>query len=223
MFQRKHIRIAEAVLCAVLLISLSGCAAGEFFATLGFDTHDYDGEKVINEYENDSAKAEELSEMLKILTVNSPELREFDGTSEAEEKCRDSVLNFMYNANYAKYAGNIELMNEVAEIYPQMRFSVIIPSEDFENTFYKYFGGKEKVDNKSGEMFKYLPQAEVYTTAAQPQKNEVETEIISLTETANTYRLTFRTSLEGDGGEYFALIVKRSDGSSYFRRIEKVG
>lgn len=225
MFSRKLvIKALSAILLVFLsLFVFSGCAAREFLATLGFDTHDYDGEKVINEYMPDSEKAAELSEMVKILTVNSPEIPEFNGTSDAAEKCRDSVLNYMYNANYAKYTGNLTLLSEAAEVYPQMRFSVIIPADDFVNTFYKYFGGKEKVANESGRMFEYLPGVDSYITAAQPQKNCMEVTVVSLEETENTFRLTFESSADGEKeGTYFALIIKRADESCYFKQLKKL-
>ena len=204
-----------------LSLLLTACSAGEFLASLGFDTHDYDGEPVIKEYETDSEKALELTENLKILTVNSAVIPSFEGTSDAAKKCRQSVLNYMYNTNFAKYTGNPQLLDEAAEIYPQMRFSVVIPGNDFVNVFYKYFGGKEKIANQSCEMFEYLPKIDAYITAAQPQKNDVEITVISLCETENTFRLKFSTSLDSHfGGTYFALIVKRADESCYFRKIE---
>ncbi len=224
MLSRKYIKYLSLFLALCLCAPLiSGCAAGEFLATLGFDTHDYDGEKVIANYQPDSEKALELREALMILTVSSADVPEFDGTKEAAAKCRDAVLNYMYNSNYAKYAGNLALLDEASEAYPQMMFSVIIPADDFVNIFYKYFGGKEKVANESGEMFEYLPAVDSYITAAQPQKNLMEVNITSLTETANTFRLSFDTSLEGEpGGSYFALIVKRADESFYFKEIRKL-
>lgn len=208
-------------LLLVCTLFLSSCSVGEFLATLGFDTHDYDGEKIISEYEPDSEKASELTEMVKILTVNSPVIPSFDGTADAAEKCRQSVLNYMYNTNFAKYTGNPELLDEAAEIYPQMRFSVVIPGNDFVNVFYKYFGGKEKIANMSCEMFEYLPKIDAYITAAQPLNNDVSVNVISLSETENTFRMKFSTSFDTEnGGTYFALIIKRADGSCYFRRLE---
>ncbi len=224
MLARKYLKLSGLLFAAALLVScLSSCAAGEFFATLGFDTHDYEGEKVITEYSADSEKALELAEAVRILTINSADVPEFDGTKDAAKKCRDSVLNYMYNSNYAKYAGNIELLDEASEVYPQIRLSVIIPADDFVNTFYKYFGGKEKVSNENGDMFEYVPGLDSYITAAQPQRNETEVNVVSLSETASTYRFTFSTSLDGeDGGSYFALIIKRADGSFYFKELKKI-
>lgn len=212
------------LLSAVLTVScLSGCAAREFLATLGFDTHDYEGEEVIKNHETDSEIAAELAEKVKILTVNSADIPEFKGTSQAADCCRDSLLNYMYNANYAKYTGNITLLDEAAKVYPQMKFSVIIPADDFANTFYKYFGGKERVENKSGKMFEYLSGVDSYITAAQPQKNCVEVSVVSLGETKNTYRLTFDTFADGKKeGSYFALIIKRADESYYFKQVKKL-
>lgn len=222
--RRNILRCAGAAFLTLLTLwGLCGCAAAEFLATLGFDTHDYGAEKVINEYSEDSEKAAELCESVKILTVDSPELPQFDGTSQAAKYCRDSVLNYMYNTGYAKYTGNLELLSEASEVYPQMKFSVIIPADDFVNTFYKYFGGKEKVTNKSGKMFEYLPAVDSYITAAQPQKNETEVTFISLEETENTFRFTFECAYPGESGEkYFALLIKRGDDSCYFKELKKL-
>lgn len=224
MLARKFIRILSLIsAAAAIFLCLSGCAAREFLATLGFDTHDYEGEKVTKAYDSDSELAAELAEAVKILTVNSADIPEFKGTSEAAALCRDSVLNYMYNSRYAKYTGNITLLDEAAKVYPQMKFSVIIPADDFSNTFYKYFGGKEKVENKSGKMFEYLSGVDSYITAAQPQKNCMEPAVISLEETENTYRLTFDTYADGKKeGSYFALIIKRADESYYFREVKKL-
>lgn len=225
MFTRKSLRKAILLLLSLFMLAscISGCAAREFLATLGFDTHDYDGEKVTKTYEKDSEIAKELAESVKILTVNSANVPEFKGTSEASDCCRDSLLNYMYNTYYAKYTGNITLLDEAAKVYPQMKFSVIIPADDFSNTFYKYFGGKERVENKSGKMFEYLSGVDSYITAAQPQKNCMEVSVVSLEETENTYRLTFDTYAdEKKEGSYFALIIKRADESYYFKAVKKL-
>ena len=207
---------------AAALCCLNSCAAREFFATLGFDTHDYDGETVTQTYESDSEKAAELGETVKTLTMGSVNVPEFDGTNDAIDHCRDSLLNYMLNSGFVKYTGNIELLEEAAEAYPKMRFSVIIPAKDFSDEAYKYFGGKEKVANVSGEMFEYLDKIECYVTAAQPQKNDIVVNVISLEETENTYRMRFNCTLGDETGDtYFALMIKRADDSYYFKYVKK--
>lgn len=211
-----------ALLILAASLCFAGCAAREFFATLGFDTHDYDAEEIISEYESDGEKAEEICEMVKTLTINSVEIPEFRGTKDAISHCRDSLLCYMMNTEYAKYTGNPELLETAAKAYPHMRFSVIIPAEDFSNAAYKYFGGKEKVSNKSGNMFEYLDRIECYITAAPSQENSLTVNCISLYETENTYRFTFNCTVgEETGDDYFALIIKRDDESCYFKYVEK--
>lgn len=213
------------MLIAALLAAsacLSGCAAREFFATLGFDTHDYEGEAVIETYDGDSEKAAQLGEMVKTLTMGQIEIPTFNGTKDAINHCRDSLLNYMLNHGFSKYTGNMELLEEAAEAYPKMRFSVIIPAKDFSDEAYKYFGGKEKVENISGDMFEYLDKIECYVTASQPQKNDIEVNVISLEETERTYRMKFNCSLSDEVGKtYSALIIKRADESCYFKYVKE--
>jgi hypothetical protein len=105
---------------------------GEFFALLGFDTHDYEGERVIKEHSTDSEIGEELSDMVKILTVNSTDIPEFKGTKEAVELCRDSVLNSMYSRNFAKYAGNPDvdkLLKTAAKQVEDGGFDATVPDK----------------------------------------------------------------------------------------------
>ena len=206
-----------------MLLSLTGCGLGEFFATLGFDTHDYEGEKIIEVHKTDSDIALELCDMVSILTVNSADIPEFKGTTEGIECCRDAVLNSMYNRNFAKYAGNSELFKEAMEMYPQMDFSVLIPADDFENVAYKYFGGKEKITNESGEIYEYIEDIDAYITVAKPVGSGMEVTVLSVEETEKTFRMEFETSLKGEkAGKYFALFIKRDDDSIYFRYVKKI-
>ena len=210
-------------LVSVMLFSLTGCGVGEFFAMLGFDTHDYVGESVIGNHESDSEVATELTEMVKILTLNTIDIPEFKGTTQAIECCRDSVLNSMYSNNFAKYAGNPHLIGEAEDIYPNMNFSVIIPADDFENTAYKYFGGKEKITNESGEMFDYVEDMDAYITAATPIDCKMTVNVISIEETENTFRFKFQCSVDDELSDtYFALIIKRGDDSLYFKYVKKI-
>ncbi len=207
----------------LLSVSLSSCGmVNEFLATLGFDTHDYDAEKIIESYESDSEKALELSEMVKTLTLNSPEIPTFSGTKEAISLCRDSLLNYMLDNNYTKYTGNLDLLDRASTEYPYLRVATIIPADDFENEAYRYFGGKQKVTNENGKLFTYLDKVDAYTTVTEPVENSIEVEVISLEETSRTFRLHFKCSLdEEESEEYFALIIKRADDSCYFKYVEK--
>ncbi len=217
-------KILKYILClAITLSCLTSCGVmNEFFAKLGFDTHDYEGEAVIATYASDSDKAKELAEMVHILSVNSPEMPTFKGTKEGIDACRDSLLNYMLVNNYSKYTGNLTLLDSAAAAYPYLKISTVIPADDFENEAYRYFGGKQKVENESGKLFTYLDKIDSYTTVAEPTDSELEIKISDLEETENTFRFKFRCSLDGlEGEEYFALIIKRSDESCYFKYVEK--
>lgn len=206
-----------------MTISLSGCGVRDFFASLGFDTHDYEGEKIVETHSTDSEIASELSDMVKILTVNSVDIPEFKGTKAAIKCCRDAILNSMYSSNFAKYAGNPDLIKDASDAYPLVDFAVIIPADDFENTAYKYFGGKEKITNESGEMYEYIEDIDAYITANIPFNNEVEVNILSIEETENTFRLKFNCEVSGEqSDDYFALIIKRADESLYFKYVKKI-
>lgn len=216
-------KLTAVVLLFALMLTLSGCGMREFFATLGFDTHDYESEEVIAFHDTDSEIAVELADMVKILTVNSVEIPEFKGTKEGIDSCRDAILNSMYSTNFAKYAGNAELFKEASELYPQMDFSVLIPADDFENIAYKYFGGKEKITNESGDIYEYIENIDAYITVAKPVGSSMEVEIIYVEETERTYRMEFESSVdEDDSGRYFAMFIKRDDNTVYFKYIKKV-
>ncbi len=206
-----------------ILFGFTGCSAvGDFFATLGFDTHDYEGEAVLKVHESDSEIACDLADMVKIMTVNSIDIPEFKGTAEAIKLCRDAVLNRMYSDNFAKYAGNPDLIEQAKDMHGQFDFSVVIPAEDFENTAYKYFGGKEKITNESGKMYYYVEDIDAYITAAQPVDWEATINVHSVEETENTFRLLFSCTLdEVTSDTYFALIIKRPDESLYFKYVIK--
>lgn len=215
-------KLLAIVLLITMTFSLCSCGVGEFFAMLGFDTHNYEGERVIKEHSTSSEVGEELSDMVKILTINSTDIPEFKGTKEAVELCRDALLNSMYTRNFGKYAGNPEIIGEAEQLHPDIVFSVLIPASDFENTAYKYFGGKEKITNKSGIMYDYIEDIDAYITAASPVDCTMTVNIHSIEETQNTFRMYFDCSLDSETSDrYFALIIKRSDDSLYFKFVEK--
>lgn len=220
----KKISVLRKVLLLLLafpMLFLTACGEG-LMAKLGFDTHDYRGEKVLAVHEPDSEIARTLAEMTRTLTVASPLLPSFSGAKEAADVCRDAVLNHMLKTGYAQYAGNGALLKKAAEAYPQMQLSILIPAEDFASTVYESFGGREKITNKSGAMFRYLDKVAAYTTAALPVNSEVEIRVTLLEETERTYRLYFVNTLDTvTSPEYFALIIKREDGSLYFSELSE--
>ena len=217
-------KIIAVVLVIISVLSLSSCSVtNEFLATLGFDTHDYEGEAVIQTYDNESEKTEEIREMIRTLSINSPHIPTFDDSKDAVSKCRDSLLNYMLNTQYAKYTGNLELLDKAIEEYPYLKVATVIPAQDFEDEAYRYFGGKKKVNNESGYLFTYLDKVSAYTTVTTPVESKITIDSISLEETINTFRFKFRCTLGEEVSEdYFALIIKRADGSCYFKYVEKL-
>ena len=215
-------KISAVLLFLLLGFMLSSCGVRDLLSTLGFDTHDYEGEDLLETYGGDTDKAAELTEMLEILTIHSPLLMPFEGAQEAMKSCRDSVLNYMLNKSYSKYTGNITLLDQVKEAYPHMQVSAIIPAEDFENTVYTYFGGRQKIKNVTSTLFMYLEKVNAYITVAQPQKSNVQFEIQKIEETENTYRVYFRCTLYEEVSPLCkTLIINRDDGNSYFRYLRE--
>lgn len=213
-------RIGAILMTPFFLLTLYGCSARDFLSTLGFDTHDYEGEEIVETYNGESEKAEEIANMLEILAVNTPRIAPFDGANEAMNTCRDAVLNYMLNREYAKYTGNIALMDQVKETYPQMQISAIIPADDFENFVYTYFGGKQKIKNITSTLFVYLEKVDAYITVAQLQENSIDYNIQKIEETQNTYRVYFTCSVHDEiSPVYKTLIIKREDGNCYFRYL----
>lgn len=216
------------LICTVVLTAcalfLSSCKVGDaLLSSLGFDTYDYEGEAVIRTVEPDSREAEDLCKMIKILSVNSPYMPEFDSATQALKQCRDSVLNYMLCTDFSMYTGNPELMKEAEEKYPGLRILTVIPAEDFENCVYTFFGGNAKLTHKSSQLFTYLDEVSAYTAISVPVESNVAVSVISCEETEKTYRLTFQNTLgEVTSPVYKTLVVKREDGSMYFKYLEKI-
>lgn len=205
------------VLC---LSSLTSCALGDLIlSSLGFDTYDYEGESVISTPGADDEKVAEICEAVKMLSVNDPCIYEFESAGKAVSECRDAVLNYMLCTSFSKYTGNPELLNEAAELYPEFRIISLIPAVDLENFAYTYFGDV-KLTHESGKLFSYLEKAEAYSALTVPIESGITVSVISCEETEKTYRLTFQNSL-GDvvSPVYRALVIKREDGSFYFKKI----
>ena len=221
MKNRSVFRRGLLLLLCLSMLSLTACGEG-LMNRLGFDTHDYHGEKVIAVHAPDSETARSLAEMTRTLSVSSPILTPFTGAKEAADACRDAVLNRMLQERYARYAGNSDLLSEAAQAYPGMQLHVLIPADDFASVIYATFGGSEKIVNEDGGRFRYLDRIQAYTTAAPTAESEVEITVLLCEETERTYRLTFVNRLgEITSPEYFTLIIKREDGSLYFSELRE--
>lgn len=217
-------RRLSAVITLVLALLLTSCKAGDTIASiLGFDTYDYEGEAVLENVEPQSEEADSIREIIKILSINSPMLPEFDSATKAVEQCRDSVLNYMLCTGFSMYTGNPELMDEASKQYPGLRILTVIPADDFENFIYTYFGGNVKLTHKSSSLFSYLDKVNAYTAVSVPLENTVSINIMTCEKTEKTYRVTFQNSLgELVSPVYKALIIRREDGSMYFKYVRAV-
>ena len=210
-----------AVLCLSMVWALCSCnAVAGIVDRLGFDTYDYMSETVHTTHAPDSDTAVELSKMIRILT---PTLTEFDSMREAISAYRDTVLTYMLESEYARYSGNVALIEEAVKAYPEYQVTQIIPASDFESTMYRYFGGTVKIPHKDGYRFRYLKKVEAYISPTAPAQNTDKVDILTVAETDKTYQVTF-TVTEGDivSPEYFVLIIKREDGTLYFKELKKV-
>ena len=218
---RRTLSLISVILCALVLSSCS--LRDALLSAMGFDTYDYEGEDVLSVVSPESAEARNLCEMVRILSVNNPMLPEFESAGEAVDECRDAILNYLLCTGFSMYMGNTELIEEAEEKYPELRLITVIPAEDFENFVYTYFGGNAKVTNKSSELFTYLDKAEAYTAVTEPIESEISVNVVLCEKTEKTYRLKFRCSHgEAVSPVYRALIVRRPDGSAYFKSLKIV-
>lgn len=216
-------RTACAILAAVIFaVSLTSCAGWDnLMSSLGFDTRDYSAQSVIAVHDADSEVAAELEKSILLLTMDSPSLPTFTSSSQAIKLCRDSVLNRMLTVNFARYTGNIELLDRAAEEYPQIRITNLIPAKDFEQQYYTAFGGSTKISNESAEYFMYLPKLDAYTALSSPIAPEIKVDFISIEETDNTYRMTVTVTVEGRASPHYRIVmIKREDETVYFRSVQ---
>lgn len=208
----------------ILAVSLTSCGDrwNSLLSQMGFETHDYESEKTVRVLENDGESALEFSEYLMMLTMTSPYLPEIENARDAVTNCRDSLLNYMLTDNYSRYTGNLQLLDEAQEAYPHMKIMNLIPAEEFEKTFYKFFGGSVKLTRKSGEYFVYLDKVGAYTSVSEPQTKDISVEVTEIYRTKNTYRMKARLTLgENTSPEYDIMLIRREDSSVYFAKVRE--
>lgn len=211
--------IASIVGLLILAASFTSC---KLFDRLGFDTYDYMSERVIRTISPDSDTAAELSLLLDVLITDSPSLVLFDNTADAIRYYRDAVLEYMLRTDYAKYSGNRALIEKANAKYPEYQISQIIPESEFEATMYRCFGGSVKISHADGGKFKYLPDIGAYISMIDSSDSGYYADISGIDETEKTYRVRFRVKSSDDdiaSDEYFALIIKREDGTLYIKKL----
>lgn len=199
------------------ILVLTSCGIAD---KLGFDTYDYMSEKIIKSHDVNGETADTIEKLLDVLITDSTNLPTFEKMSDAIREYRDAVLLYMLEEEYAKYAGNTELIEKAAKAYPEYTITQIIPVSEFEATMYRYFGGNVKITHRDGERFKYLPKVGAYISPSVSERTNLSAVITELNETEKTYRVRFIVTAEGvESEEYFALIIKREDGTLYFKKL----
>ncbi len=215
MRKRRGLIRVGCVLCAALC--LTSCSLVD---KLGFDTYDYMSEKVRAVHEVDSDLALQLEEFLDILITDSMTLETFDTMNDAIRLYRDAVLTYMLETGYSKYSGNKDLIEKAEEAYPGYHITQIIPKDEFEATMYRCFGGNVMITHQDSARFKYLDKVGAYISPVTLTTDGLKADVKALYETEKTYRVRFVVE---DGVtssvEYFALIIKREDGTLYIKRL----
>jgi len=214
------------VLLVLLPLALCSC---RLLDQLGFDTYDYMGEEIQRTLEADGPEAERLEALLSMLITDSDDLPTFTYMGDAIREYRDTVLTFMLSTGYLKYSGNTALIDEAERAYPEFHITQVIPEVEFESVMYEIFGGDVKITHRDGERFQYLPKVGVYVTTLMPEAAAYRPKITDLKETEKTYRVQFRVIPANETGsdgtmsrEYFALIIKREDGTRYIKRLQSM-
>ncbi len=207
---------AVLVLCSLMLVS---CAS--LLDKLGFDTYDYMSEPILSTHPADGETADMLEDFLSILVTDSTNLPTFTKTGDAIREYRDAVLSYMLKTGYAKYSGNTALIAKAEKAYPEYSITQIIPESDFEATMYRTFGGDVKISHRDGKRFMYLSKVGAYISPVIPEDHGFEIAVTKLEETEKTYRVRFRVLADnGEDSEiYFALVIKREDGTLYIKRL----
>ena len=207
------------ILSAVFLVS---CVAGAnplwVRGVFGLDVERYGTESCKASLPTEGELADELCDMVEVLTAGSVFLDTFRTPSQAVAAYRDEILNDMLRNHYARYTGTRLLSSDT---HVGANISTLIPAEDFENTIYRYFG-VTSVRHKSGEVFEYLKEARGYTAPLQAWQSQVAIAIDSLEETEHTYRMVFVVSNDvGHTQTYLATFARHVDGTLYFYSLEQ--
>ena len=214
---KKRIRL---FMIPLILALLSSCT---LLDKLGFDTYDYMGESVLRSLPADGEESVLLTDLLSMLITDSDTLPTFTNMGDAIREYRDTVLTYMLSVGYLQYSANTALIEKTERAYPEYHITQVIPESEFESVMYRIFGGDVKITHKDGERFQYLSRVGVYVTTLMPEASPYLPLITEIRETERTYRVRFRVvSKEEDGGmspEYFALVIKREDGTHYIKKL----
>lgn len=209
-------KIKAALLAAILTLNLASCS---LLDQLGFDTYDYMSEEITG-YVTDEETEAVIAGLLDIVVTDSLDLDTFSDMSDAIKLYSDAVLTYMLETEYAKYSGNTALLEKAEKNYPELSVTQLIPENDFESMMYRCFGGNVKINHHDTNRFRYLPKVSAYTSVASFVPTGYNPLIKEIAETDRTYRVRFTvTDGENESKEYFALIIRRDDGTHYFKKL----
>lgn len=201
-------KLISVVLALLLLVALTACGSSDWSSYLA--------EETVSSVEEGSDVWVCISDMLRSLSIDSAVLPEFDSEIEASRLFRDSTLNYMCCKNYRKYAGNGDILDDIEISGVGGEVIAAVPANEFEALMYKHFGGRVKMNHKSTSLFNYLKDENVYVPVTAPIDGGYDLDVSSIEETENTYRVSFTCTAGEYYADYFALLVKRDDGSCYF-------
>lgn len=212
------------LICLIISLSflLSSCAVyNGICSLLGFDRKNYTKQE-INYYIDLNTDEKDEIELLKCLTdemeylLCAEQITPFDGSDSPVEYYNDALLDGMASKYYSKYSANDELFSLLAESYPELNVSVLVPAEDYENTVYRVFGGYEKVKHSSTARYTYLDKINAYLLIGKQKNCNVEVKILSVGVCDDTYRMNAELYSENTlVGEYTVVFRMREEKEPY--------
>lgn len=219
----RPVKLRRLIALVLLLGTLTSCG---LLDRLGFDTYDYMSESVTKNHDVSGETAVMLEELLMVLVTDSTVLPTFERMGDAIRFYRDAVLETLLADDYAKYSGNAKLIERAMKHYPEYQITQVIPELEFEAMMYRCFGGDVMISHEDGNKFRYLPEAAVYIPLLAVTDSGYLAKVTSVAETEKTYRVRFKVQSEPDetgsiveSDEYFALIIKREDGTLYIKKL----
>ncbi len=141
----------------------------------------------------------------------------FDDWADVSEEYSLIILDYLATRYYTKYSADSKLFAALAEHYPTLSVSTMIPASDLENAVYRSFGGYERVTHKTLPEYSYLTKINAYLSVGNRDIQHSALSVLSCDETEDTYRL--RASFENKG-IYDIILVKRKDGDPYIISVQ---
>ena len=205
-------KIIKTIFILLIIAQLTSCSGG-ISGLLGIDNADYSAEAVIASLDGKGEIAQQLSSVCSVLTFGTGEIICFDDFKSVSDKYSDTVLDYLAGTHFEKYSADDKMFSALAENYPELSVNTLIPSYDYENTVYRFFGGDIHLKNKNTSRFSYLDKINAYILTGKLTSVYTSVEIVSLSETENTYRAVVRFSQNGIAypDDYFIIFRKRAE------------